>query len=227
MTELPNLNVIITDRLLLRPLLPTDADAIYTLRSDPQIIASCLTHKRAETGAGFDARLKRELEIGEYVGHCVELRVSAQREGEKTEANEQRPTQYQGNKPDSVDGKQGESRVIGLVGTHGVPEIGYMFLPEHWGKGYATEALKAWMNWYWMKYPGGHEEREYLQAVTGPDSGGSQNVLKKCGFTWRVRFQHFFEEEMEEEEDESKRHVMLDIWKVERPRLKRMSWPSS
>jgi len=42
----------------------------------------------------------------------------------------------------------GTAELLGLVtlGPHHVPtdmEVSYMFLPEHWGKGYAQEAMKA------------------------------------------------------------------------------------
>lgn len=53
--------------------------------------------------------------------------------------------QYEASGPKSVEEKQEQSQVIGLMDVYHVSEIGYKFLSEHWGKGYATEALKAWM----------------------------------------------------------------------------------
>ncbi|ETI22638.1 hypothetical protein G647_06714 [Cladophialophora carrionii CBS 160.54] len=41
--------------------------------------------------------------------------------------------------------------VIGVLGCHisEPPECGYMFRTEYWGKGYATEAFKRWLQAWW------------------------------------------------------------------------------
>lgn len=73
--------------------------------------------------------------------HCIELRLPSQRESEEREANEQIRIQDKGNESGDVQEKQVENGVIGLMGAHYFTEIGYVLLPEYWGKGYATEAL--------------------------------------------------------------------------------------
>ena len=71
--------------------------------------------------------------------------------------------------------------LIGGIGIHpdenGAPEIGYWLSPDHWGRGYATEAGRAVMNIarYGLRLPklvSGH-------FVDNPNSG---NVLLKLGF---------------------------------------------
>ncbi|WP_129644866.1 GNAT family N-acetyltransferase [Peristeroidobacter agariperforans] len=64
------------------------------------------------------------------------------------------------------------------------PDIGYAFLPEHWGKGYALEAASAV-----LKY--GHREHRLprILAITSPDNERSIQVLQKCG----MHFQRFIE----------------------------------
>ena len=69
------------------------------------------------------------------------------------------------------------------------PSIGYLYSREYWGKGYATEALQAYVAAFWSKYPDGHpslqgEERDYLLAGTVDVNFASQDVLKKCGFEY-------------------------------------------
>ena len=108
---------------------------------------------------------------------------------------------------------QGSAKVIGLCGGHSLPEIGYIFDPSYWGCGYATEALKGFLEVYWETWPEGHpflegEESEYLKAVTGKDGHASMAVLKKCGF-------EFWKEE--EEENDIEGRVMLWAWRIWRP----------
>lgn len=74
-------------------------------------------------------------------------------------------------------------RVIGLIGAVRAPEIGYMFNADYWGKGYATEALRAFMPLFFEHFSGdGYERFEYAEAHTDTELIVSQNVLKKTGF---------------------------------------------
>lgn len=59
----------------------------------------------------------------------------------------------------------------------GVTEIGYGLLEEYRGKGYATEAVKAAVQWAF-----GHGA-SVIEAEAEPDNISSQRVLQKCGFT--------------------------------------------
>ena len=60
------------------------------------------------------------------------------------------------------------------------PDIGYAFLPEHWGKGYALEAASAV-----LKY--GHREHRLprILAITSPDNERSIKVLHSCGMHFK------------------------------------------
>ena len=62
-----------------------------------------------------------------------------------------------------------------LVG--GETDLGYLFLPEYWGNGYATEACEAVLRWFSTVAPG---EPVYLSTQTG--NKASLRVAAKLGF---------------------------------------------
>lgn len=62
-------------------------------------------------------------------------------------------------------------------GLEGI-ELGYSFHHQHWNKGYATEIVKALVNY--GLYGQGLTE---ICAITDPKNEASQHVLKKAGFT--------------------------------------------
>ena len=62
-------------------------------------------------------------------------------------------------------------------------DLGYRFIRKHWGKGYATEAGKAWVD------HGFRELRlEKICAYTSPQNIESQKVLSKCGLVHTETF---------------------------------------
>jgi RimJ/RimL family protein N-acetyltransferase len=74
-------------------------------------------------------------------------------------------------------------RVIGLVGAVRAPECGYMLNADYWGKGYATEAFRAFLPLFFEHFSGGEQGRfEYAEAFVDPALVSSQSVLKKAGF---------------------------------------------
>jgi RimJ/RimL family protein N-acetyltransferase len=64
---------------------------------------------------------------------------------------------------------------MGLVGDK---TLGYMYHPSSWGKGYATEALSAFVKAFFEKRP----QEECILAETDVNNAGSRNVLQKVGF---------------------------------------------
>lgn len=104
-------------------------------------------------------------------------------------------------------------QVIGLAGSSDLPEVGHVFRPSSWGHGYATEALKAWIQMYWQRYADGHpgldgDDKVYLKARTGSENDGSRGVLRKCGF------ELFKEEEVDDERPGAKENNLkaLMLW---------------
>lgn len=63
------------------------------------------------------------------------------------------------------------------LGPDGFVEIGYGISEEFQGKGLATEAVDAAVNWAL-----GQPDVKCVEAETDPDNRASQRVLQKCGF---------------------------------------------
>jgi [ribosomal protein S5]-alanine N-acetyltransferase len=55
--------------------------------------------------------------------------------------------------------------------------IGYEFAPEHWGRGYATEAAGCVLEYAFTEL-----EVDRLAAIARPENAGSLRVLEKLGF---------------------------------------------
>ncbi|KAI3181712.1 hypothetical protein DTO046C5_1133 [Penicillium roqueforti] len=170
---------ITTDRLLVRPLQPTDLEELHVLRTQEEVMrwtkAGCIDESLEETKSKLDAFLPPNDLITANCAICLK--------------------------------KTGELIGIGgchlYPGTHGWPEVGYMLRTDAWGKGIATEFLSSWLR-FWSELPRTEREvgvqkgmvvgegvvDECLIAITEASNGGSQRVLLKCGFE---RFREFSE----------------------------------
>ena len=170
---------IVTSRLLLRPLTPSDVTSFHLLRTDPQVVRWTTT----PSGDADEAATLRWLErfLPPKDSNTYVLAVCEQSD---------------------------PSLAIGSVGCHlpEPPECGYMLRREWWGKGYATEALKGWLESYWklprrevkreeggtLRVSDGYTDpdqgTEYLIGSTDKENGASQKVLGKCGFRSRREF---------------------------------------
>ena len=67
----------------------------------------------------------------------------------------------------------------GIVTAEQPPELGYWLGVDYWGKGYATEALHAVIDYAFTDLA--HELVQAGARVTNP---ASRRVLEKCGFQW-------------------------------------------
>jgi RimJ/RimL family protein N-acetyltransferase len=66
------------------------------------------------------------------------------------------------------------------------PELGYMFLPEAWGHGYAAEACAAALDWFAGALPG-----EPVVLCTQCANARSMRLAANLGFTEVERFEEF------------------------------------
>ncbi|KKC27975.1 GNAT family N-acetyltransferase [Sphingomonas sp. SRS2] len=69
-----------------------------------------------------------------------------------------------------------DGRVIGKLGAWKLPELGYIFAPEMWGRGFAAEALAAFIDYIFAG------PTDYLTADVDPRNAGSLALLAKLGF---------------------------------------------
>ena len=99
--------------------------------------------------------------------------------GVLTEKNPQALVYAVSTRPESSDGQ--EPQMIGIMGVHRpfpVAELGYIFHPSVWGRGYATEALSAFLKVFWELRP----TVATMEAATDYENYASMKVLTKCGF---------------------------------------------
>lgn len=75
--------------------------------------------------------------------------------------------------------------LIGCIGLKPLPdveargfELGYWLGREHWARGYATEAVRAFSRWAFETFPG----LLRLEARVHEGNGGSEAVLCKAGY---------------------------------------------
>lgn len=139
-----------TTRLTLRQLEKQDWPLFLALHETPSVIELCFDKpSEEETRAKFDARIV-PWDGSSQTSLCFCVINEA---GEKV----------------GVSGFTASN-----TATH---EVGYLFLPQFQGKGYATEALRAVIDWAKQK-----QEIRAFCAVVSDGNDGSIKVLEKCGF---------------------------------------------
>jgi RimJ/RimL family protein N-acetyltransferase len=84
-------------------------------------------------------------------------------------------------------GADGIIPVIGVIGLFRPPALGYLIDEPYWGQGYATEALRAFVQTYWGYFPHGvpglqPDEQDVLHAGVFEGNLASERVLLKVGF---------------------------------------------
>jgi RimJ/RimL family protein N-acetyltransferase len=72
------------------------------------------------------------------------------------------------------------------VGHAGKAELGYLFLPQAWGRGYAAEACAAALDWFAGAFPG-----EPVVLCTQAANDRSMRLAAKLGFTEVERFEEY------------------------------------
>ena len=180
-----------TAHLRLRPLSLDDGDNIFDLGRKSTSSSWPAPSAREECESWVHERLAN----GISNIHCVEV-----------------PIAEWGNSTERIE----FHRVIGLIGSKTLPQIGYWFDPDYRGKGYLDEALKAWVPLFWQHHPEEDTridlERPHLeywaqQTPYGGYAGFSRDTLRKIGFIGYIG---------KEVEIDGKK-VVRDVWVIKRP----------
>ncbi|HEX2196731.1 MAG TPA: GNAT family N-acetyltransferase, partial [Actinomycetota bacterium] len=88
--------------------------------------------------------------------------------------------------------EKASGEVVGLAGLFPVQgaeheiEVAYHFRKDRWGKGYATEAARACLD-----YGLGTVGLERIVGLVHPENVASARVLEKCGMTYEGRGRYY------------------------------------
>jgi RimJ/RimL family protein N-acetyltransferase len=154
-----------TDRLRLRTPTPRDADALYDLFKDPDVMH----------GLG-----KEPVSAPEQARAIIEEWIAAWRTDAlgpliiETAATNRRVFGQAGLM--IFDTRGWTPSTWANAGSHAQPELGWALMRAHWGHGYATEAAAAIREW-------AHESRsiEQLVSLISSDNVRSQRVAERLG----------------------------------------------
>jgi [ribosomal protein S5]-alanine N-acetyltransferase len=153
----PPMETLLTERLMLRALATDDAPSVVRICRPLEVAKNTLSIVHPYTVADADSFLERITESmakGDTYCWAIALKSSA--------------------------GDTGEH--IGTMGLHcnhehRHAEVGYTIAIDHWGKGYATEALRAVIGFGFLRVGLARIHAGYY--TRNPASG---RVLEKCGF---------------------------------------------
>ena len=165
-----------TERLFLRPFKAEDIILLNELHDDPKVtklVGWAEPPSAKDNHAWLDSTLKAyEVDgLGQLAIYLKETGGFIGRGGLRIVEVEKYPSEdlpkwywYRGSAPANMEV------------TH-CTEIGYTFAASHWGKGYATEAVKGL-----CQYAFEQDIDDSIVAVTFPENAASQRVLEKAGF---------------------------------------------
>ncbi|HEX2057431.1 MAG TPA: GNAT family N-acetyltransferase [Actinomycetota bacterium] len=154
--------VIQTARLLIRLPLDEDAQPFLDIHTDPDVIR-WLGGPRPKTLQDERDRIARGRAMHEELGFTMWTAV-----------------------------EKATGEVVGLAGLFpveggdGAIEVAYHFRKDRWGRGYATEAARACLDY---GFSTGRLDR--VVGLVHPDNHASRRVLEKCGMTYEGRGRYY------------------------------------
>lgn len=157
--------VLETERLVLRPLCENDADIGLALFTDPRVVeyvCDLATPEEVVQRLPIETRRGAGGRLGIWVATCKETQT-------KVGTGVLLPLPVEIEDTDW-------SLLIEDTYPEAEIEVGYMLVPEAWGKGYATEICARLLRFGFTE-----TALEEIKATTDPENTASQHVLKKCG----------------------------------------------
>ena len=141
-----------TERLIVRQYdFDTDAENFFLLNSDDDVMRYIRATKSKDECNAFLKKIIETYKINPLIGRWA--------------ANEK------------VSGKfVGSFAIIPIEGSDDI-QLGYAFLKENWGKGFASELTKAGLDYYFKNTTAGH-----IYAIAEEANTASHKVLLKNGF---------------------------------------------
>lgn len=140
-----------TERLILRPIEPRDRDQLVTMLADPQVMRDLVRNPTRET-----AQASIDRHIGYRDSHGLGF-WTVEHDG-------------------AVAGLCGLKPGAANTPIHGETEIGWLFNKPFWGKGLATEAALASLEWAWA-----NTAAPRVVAITAAGHIKSQQVMGRLG----------------------------------------------
>lgn len=150
---------VMTERLILRKMLPQDAADMYEYAQDPLVTQFLLwePHVSVKFTQSYLKFIQTQYAAAGFFDWAVTLAESG--------------------------------KMIGTCGFASIDtdndtgEIGYVINPEYWGKGYATEALSRVLSFGFGVL---HMHRIYVRIMAGNEA--SERVARKCGMRHEATF---------------------------------------
>jgi RimJ/RimL family protein N-acetyltransferase len=156
-----------TDRLCLRPPTPHDAEALYDLFADEEVMAGL---NRQPVSAVEGARAMIEDGIGGWRTDGLGPFVL------QTRGTDRRVVGQAGLM--IFDTRGWTPSTWAQAGSRAQPELGWALIRAHWGHGYATEAAAAIRDWVRES-----QSISGLVSLISPDNVRSQRVAERLGAT--------------------------------------------
>lgn len=160
-----------TERLLLRPLLATDSEPFFVMDSDPRVqrfVGNKPVTEIAQIHGAIKSIQQQYKDFG--VGRWAVI---------LKETNE-------------FIGWSGLKFITESINGHkDFYEIGYRFIPKHWGKGYATEAGNAFIDYGFNEL-----NVDAIYAYADKGNSDSHHVLEKLGMQYVNAFHHEGDDEV-------------------------------
>lgn len=157
--DLSEFPVLRTERLVLREILPSDAPALFVMRTDERVMRHI--PRPVATSIAEVEELIATIAAGRAANDGITWGIAP----------------------------AGTSDLIGTIGyyrlkkEHFRGEVGYMLHPDQWGRGYAGEALDAVVE-HGFRSIGFHS----IEAVTDPANTASNALLARHGFVQEAHF---------------------------------------